>query len=153
MEIMQNSPASQPSLEIAIVSGGRPDLLRRTLASFQELLFENFAIGRVSINIDPWFKEGRFVRECASIAGDFFPSAVILSPDSPSFGHAVKRLWQQSKCEFIFHLEDDWILEEPVLPDYVFPHFSPPVEQLRLYCKEMKGLRSLDWMAMPSPVV
>ncbi len=43
----------RPHLDIALVSGRRPELLARTLASFGTDLFAGFAIDGVFANIDP----------------------------------------------------------------------------------------------------
>ena len=96
-------------IDVSIVAGRRPDLLRTTMASFGELVFSNFNVGRVSINIDPIFGSDEDARDCADIVRRIFPDAVVLTPERPSFCAAVKRLWQATEADFVLHLEDDWI--------------------------------------------
>lgn len=110
--IMQHS-----SYDLVIVSGRRPELLERTLDSFNEKVFSNFAFDNVIVNVDPFGgskDDGRRVNE---IIKRFFPSSQILNQEKACFTSAVKRLWALSKSDVLFHLEDDWEALEKIIPE------------------------------------
>lgn len=109
------------AIDITIVSGCRPDLLERTLASFHDGLFRNFEIGGVYANIDPVFGGESERHQCRAAILDRFPKAVIREPEQASFGAAVKHVWGQTGLGTVFHLEDDWLLSAPVTPEEIAP--------------------------------
>lgn len=50
-------------------------------------------------------------------SGDYFPKQlkIFITEDSPGLSHANNFLYEQTKdYQFVFHLEDDWILTPPV---------------------------------------
>jgi hypothetical protein len=111
-------------LDITLVSGCRPDLLVRTLASFQSGLFAHFAIGGVFANIDPVFGNEDDRAACRAAILGHFPGAEISEPETPGFGAAVARVWAATRGDLVFHVEDDWILNEPIGPEDVLPLMS-----------------------------
>lgn len=111
-------------LDITLVAGARPDLLQSTLNSFQSNVFQNFLIRNVYVNIDPIFGGEDERRDCVAIVRDFFPNACLSLPESGSFGRAVKHLWSSTDDAHVLHLEDDWIVNDAVLPENVFPYFD-----------------------------
>lgn len=102
-------------IDITITATSRPDILRRTLKSFRDLMIGPHmdAINNVFINIDPVGTHTQ--RETANVCGEFFPvrKLTIHMPPAPSFPKAFIWTWAQtlntnSAC--VFHLEDDWEL-------------------------------------------
>lgn len=96
-------------LSICLVAGRRPDLLKRTLGSFAEMLFDDNRIGSVRVNIDPIFGDKDDELACCEIVKQHFPDADIRTPEQPGFCAAVKWLWSGVPDGLILHLEDDWI--------------------------------------------
>lgn len=114
----------RPHLDIALVSGRRPELLARTLASFGTDLFAGFAIDGVFANIDPVFGDAADQAACRDLILSHFPQARIFEPETAGFGAAVKRVWAATSGDLVFHLEDDWHLNEPLTPDDILPLMS-----------------------------
>jgi hypothetical protein len=108
-------------LDVTLVSGCRPELLARTLASFDRGLFAHFALGGVFANVDPIFGDEDDRAACRRTILDHFPGAAISEPETAGFGAAVVRVWAATRGDLVFHLEDDWILNEPVRPEDVLP--------------------------------
>lgn len=112
------------SVDITLVAGARPDLLSQTLSSFRARLFSNFEIRNVFANIDPIFGDNAARSACVRLISRQFPDAVIFTPDKPSFGAAVKRLWEATSDAHVLHLEDDWLINEELRSDQVFQCFD-----------------------------
>jgi hypothetical protein len=125
-----------PTIELCIVASRRSDLLARTLDSFNSRLFHHFRFARVSVNIDPIWGDLSEAERCAEAVRRHFPDADIFQPDVPSYAGAVKRLWERTRSDYIFHLEDDWDLAESVTPDILRLFDLPRVKQIALKSKE-----------------
>lgn len=104
-------------IDIVLVAGRRPDLLERTLSSFSSLVFKNFNICDVFVNIDPIFGDDADHLLTINIVRKFFPNSEIFNPEMASFGSAVKSLWGKLGSRLAFHLEDDWIALEMIKPE------------------------------------
>jgi hypothetical protein len=125
------------ALDVTLVAGRRPGLLRRTLASFGERLFAHFPVAGVYANIDPVFGEVADHADCKASILALFPGAVIFEPTEPGFGAAVKRLWAATQSTIVFHLEDDWVLNETLRPEQVLPLLRGETRALALVSKEL----------------
>jgi hypothetical protein len=125
-----------PSIELTIVAARRPSLLARTLESFQQHLFRHFKFSNASINIDPIWGDESEMKECIRVMQQYFPNARAFTPDAPSYCRAVKRLWSKSTADFIFHLEDDWMLMEDVDPSILDRFNDTTLAQVSLMAKE-----------------
>lgn len=112
---------SKPPLDLALVSGRRPELLAQTLASFGERLFPGFSISGVFANIDPVFGDEADQAACRETILSHFPQAQIFEPGPPGFGAAVQRVWAATTGDLVFHMEDDWVLNEPLGPADILP--------------------------------
>lgn len=120
------------NIDIVIVAARRPELLERTLSSFQIHIFKNFNINSVSINIDPFggvTKDTGLVRD---IVQSYFPSVKIFTPDAANFTASVKRLWKNTTSDYVLHMEDDWQALGEITPEMVFPHFMGDVKSLSI---------------------
>lgn len=106
----------QLKIDVCLVAGRRPDLIRATLDSFNAKLFQNFTVGRFIANIDPIFGSVDDQARCIEVIRSFFPAAHISEPAEPGFCAAVKRNWAATEADVIFHLEDDWLLHRTIAP-------------------------------------
>ncbi|MFD1326691.1 hypothetical protein [Mycoplana ramosa] len=103
-------------IDVCLIAGRRPDLLLRTLGSFNKQLFQNFKIQRFIANIDPIFGDEADQKSCVDIINDLFPNAEISTPDKAGFTAAVRRNWSKIKAPLALHLEDDWVLQHAIGP-------------------------------------
>ena len=108
-------------LNVTIVSGRRPDLLARTLASFSQRVFRHFELDQVFVNLDPFAGDEDDHADCLNVISRHFPHAMVFQPETPNFGAAVKRLWTALPDGLAFHLEDDWTVREDITPGRVLP--------------------------------
>lgn len=123
-------------LDICVVAGRRPELLFRTLSSFQSHVFKNFEINRFLVNIDPVFGNLRDLDDTIATVRCFTPNAEIQTPDTASFGKAVKSLWGMSTANLLLHLEDDWLALHPIN--------STDIERLLSHTTKAVFLRSVE---------
>lgn len=121
-----------PGLNIAIVAGRRPDLLERTLLSFDRHLFSFCTIGQVRVNLDPIFGTEADAAAAVTLLRDLFPQAEIHQPATPGFGWAVRWLWSGMADGPFLHLEDDWICLEDIRPEEALSKFAPDVGMVSL---------------------
>lgn len=112
------------TMDICIVAGQRPDLLRKTLESFAAGLFQHFDIATCYANIDPIFGDRSQGDAAENVVKDFFPNADVHRPQTPQFCTAIKHLWRASRSDVIFHLEDDWVLNQNLKPADILPFFE-----------------------------
>ncbi len=125
-------------IDLTIVAGSRPDLLSRTLASFEAGLFRYFHVAKVIANIDPFGGGVGEQNECASIISRHFSHAQIIKPKSSSFGCAVRAVWENAEADLLFHLEDDWLLLEPIRPEMIEPLLAQGAASVKPVAKEHK---------------
>jgi hypothetical protein len=125
-----------PNIDLTIVAGRRPELLRRTLESFHSGMLRHFDVASAIINIDPIWGDAPEEGECVQVSKSYFPNARVLTGEKASFAAAVKRVWSQTKSEFVFHLEDDWLLNEEITPAILDRFNDPPIAQVSLMSKE-----------------
>jgi hypothetical protein len=119
-------------MDITIVCGRRPDLLTQTLASFMEKIISNFPSGTVYANIDPFCGTEADGDACEMLLRENFSDVVIMRPETPSFGAAVKSLWQRPTSPYFLHMEDDWEVLYPVTEDQIEPRLVGQVAQVQL---------------------
>lgn len=96
-------------IDVTIIAGRRPELLRATLDSFSHRAFAHHDVQNVFVNIDPIFGDEADLGACVEVVRRYFPSPVIFTPFDAGFGSAVKRLWSSTTSGFVMHLEDDWL--------------------------------------------
>lgn len=117
-------------IDVSLISGRRPDLLERTLVSFQRHLFQFFEIANFRVNLDAFGGNEQDHAKCKEVIIKFFPKAKINEPRQPGFGKAVQFLWSTLESPFALHLEDDWIAHEDIKPEHVFPLFEGRTRQV-----------------------
>lgn len=104
-------------IDITITATIRPEILQRTLKSFWENMFEGKPDVRIIINIDNIGTRGFTQFDCLSVVSQFTSNYKTNMPLSPSFPKAFKWCWEQVNADWVFHLEDDWALNRPVVLD------------------------------------
>lgn len=119
-------------IDITIVAGRRPDLLQRTLESFMQNAFRFHNVINVYANIDPIFGDAEDEAKCIALLQTHFKSPIIHTPDTAGFTAAVKRLWQGTTADYVFHLEDDWIALD-LLDQRVQSCFSGDIKQVSFH--------------------
>ena len=100
-------------IDITMTATIRPDIIRRTLKSYCKNIFQERDRYRLIINIDP-IGEKESPDKIIEICKGFIPNVIYNVPAEPSFPKAVIWTWAQSRTNFVFHLEDDWLLDRYV---------------------------------------
>ena len=65
----------------------------------------------------------------------FFKEVQVIEKRKSNFTKAVNSVWKAATSEYIFHLEDDWILYKPINLSYIMTMFKPKTIQIRLRWK------------------
>lgn len=103
-------------IDITMTATLRPSLIQKTLKSYWKNLFSEFKDDfdySFIINIDP-VGENIKPKEIIKFSNTIFENVIYNIPDKPSFPKAVKWTWNQCNGDFVFHLEDDWLLDRYV---------------------------------------
>lgn len=103
-------------IDITMTATLRPNLIRKTLKSYWKNLFSEYQDSfdyRLIINIDP-IGENIKAKEIIKHCQIYFENIVVNVPKEPSFPKAVKWVWNQCDADFVFHLEDDWLLDRSI---------------------------------------
>jgi len=114
----------------------RPSVLEETYKSFTENLsgidFKNTSL---YINIEP-LPDPDLQVEVENVARKYFGKVVSNKTEEANFTKAVAWCWASADTEFIFHLEDDWILKRKInIKDIMkpFSHYKIKQVPLRAY--------------------
>lgn len=105
---------SLDSFDLTMTATRRPDLLKETLRSFHENLFQRVPVRCFFLNLDPIWGSAEDDRAVEEIARSYVSDVVIRRPAEASYGGAVKWLWSQPKTTWFLHLEDDWRLSHKI---------------------------------------
>ena len=111
------------NIAITMTATYRPEIIIKTLQTFSDNLFRaDLSISNLKIklivNLDK-IGECNFVstEDIHSIFSHYF-DVTVFDAKTPHFGLAFHRVWSQiaehSDIDFVFHLEDDWELLQPV---------------------------------------
>lgn len=96
-------------IDVTITACCRPEILYRTLYSFENNLFGQATI-RPIVNVDPIGTS--HPQRVIDVVEMFYPHmGKYRIAEKPNFASAFKWTWEQTESEFIFHLEDDWELK------------------------------------------
>lgn len=92
----------------------RPDILNKTYESFnQNLKGIDLSKYTLFINIDP-LPDLSLRKDTIEIAKQFFGNVISNEPKDANFTLALKWLWKTADSEYVFHLEDDWIMNREI---------------------------------------
>jgi len=102
-------------VDITMTAVLRTSVLRQTLETFSENLFwkkpDRF---RLIVNIDPVGDKGEKAKHVIKLCQQFFDNVVYNVPKKPLFPRAVIWVWSQVEANWVFHLEDDWLLHKKI---------------------------------------
>lgn len=130
------------NLDVVTTATLRPELLELTYRSFYNRFFKKIKHCRLIINIDPVpTRDERQLNEILSICHYWFPEVIYRHPLEASFPAAVQWAWSQTETEYVFHLEDDWLLTKQINPELVIKYFSeaPQLAEVTLNPSRNKG--------------
>jgi len=103
------------AIDIVTTATLRPQILRKTYSSFCNHLFKgNRDKFRLILNVDPVGDHTYRPEDVISEAKKFFPNMIANVPKEGHFTKAVMWCWNQVEAEYVFQLEDDWVLMRPL---------------------------------------
>jgi len=108
------SEISKDKIDITMTGTLRPHLLSQTLISIKEnICRDEVDRYRLIINIDP-IGEDVPPSKVVKTAQKNFSNVIYNIPENPSFPKAVKWVWSQATAPYIFHIEDDWLINRQI---------------------------------------
>ncbi len=130
-------------IDITTTATLRSEILDRTLSSFKEKLFKKHDC-RLIMNIDPVGPDT--IQNVQDVAMKYFNNIIFNVPDKPNFSRAFLWVFSQATSEYIFNLEDDWVLLREVdLSDMIrVMDLNPELATLRLSYR-ISEERSKQW--------
>lgn len=123
-------------IDITMTAVLRSSILEKTLKSFlKNVFYKDIERYRLIINIDPVGDKEKF-KHIIRICESYFDDVLYNMPKKPSFPKAVIWTWSQVKANWVFHLEDDWIIYRKIDIDRMINILKerPTIACLRL-CK------------------
>jgi hypothetical protein len=101
-------------IDITMTATLRPQIIEQTFISIIDKIVKNQDDRyRLIINIDN-VGENIKQEEIVNIAKKYFSDIIFNCPETPSFLKAVKWVWGQATNNFIFHIEDDWVITREI---------------------------------------
>ena len=135
------------SLDITMTAVLRPEIINKTLKTFCANLFcDNGIKYRLIINVDivgEKVKPAKIIKICER----YFDNIKYRISHNPSFSKAVIWTWNQIEADYIFHLEDDWIIKRSVnLNDMInILHSNEKLSCLHLSKTNIKKVNRINW--------
>lgn len=122
------------NIDITMTSVIRPGLLDRTLRSICDKICTDKNRFRLIINVDPIGSKLKPMK-VVKTAEKYFDNITYNIAKEPSFAKAVKWVWKNSDAPYIFHIEDDWLINRPIDVDDMINILKKNVKlsSLRLY--------------------
>jgi hypothetical protein len=133
-------------IDITMTAVIRPEVIRQTLESFCNDLFYDDKINyRLIINIDP-IGEDKSPMEVVKVAESFFDNVVYNIPKEPSFCKAVIWVWNKIVSDYVFHLEDDWVIlrKIPLVEMIRILDKNPDLSCLHFYRKDISNRKKIS---------
>jgi hypothetical protein len=134
------------SIDITTTAVIRPEILKQTLHSFcSNLFYDNKFNYRLIINVDP-IGEDKDPMEVVEVAKSFFDDVVYRIPKEPSFSKAVMWVWGEILSDYVFHLEDDWIIlrKIPLIEMIRMLEENDELACLHFYRKEISNRKRIN---------
>ena len=119
-------------VDVTLLCGSRPELLKQTLDTFSDKVFPNFSIGNVYVNIDLHGGGPSEQKKCSTVVKKIFPDAQINLTVKPNFTKAVCYLWRKPQSRYFLHLEDDWIALSPIFQKNIDILLIKKVKQVQI---------------------
>jgi hypothetical protein len=102
------------SMDFTTTAVARHGIFNQTLSSFSKNLKGiNLKDCRLVINVDP-LPPNRKRRDVIKVAKKYFRQVKYNLPNKPNFTAAYNWVWENANTEYIFNLEDDWLLTAEV---------------------------------------
>lgn len=94
----------------------RPELIEQTYSSWtNKMKGVNYKKMTLFIDVAPIPEEDSHKRnEVVKIAKSYFGNVITNLPEERNFPRALDWCWSSADADFLFHLEDDWRLEEEI---------------------------------------
>lgn len=102
----------------------RPDILAKTYESYSRNLGGLLGQCHLFLNIDRVPDDENGISETITVAKFFFKEVIWHVGKIPNYALALKWCWQNADTDFIFNLEDDWILSIPFDPMKAWNKFA-----------------------------
>lgn len=96
-----------PDVELVVVTDGRGAYLQQTLATVGNLEADWKRRTIIDDSGDPHYREW-----LAHTFGDEYN--IVSHARKAGMAHTVRRAWQETSAPYVFHLEDDFTIDEPV---------------------------------------
>jgi len=126
-------------MDFTTTATARPDIVDTTYASFSKnLMGIDLKDCRLFINIDP-LPNVIDRKEVTRVAEKYFGEVCTNYPTKPNYTAAYNWVWANAKTEYIFNLEDDWVLTRKVSVPYLLEYFQQHRELLEV------GLRAYSY--------
>jgi hypothetical protein len=119
-------------MDVTMTATRRPDLVSTTMASFQKMLFDRLTVRTFYLNIDPVWGTEQQGEEVEAVARKYFRNVEVRRPLKASYGGAVKWLWEQPQTEWFLHMEDDWIMTNPISLRRLSKQMASGASQIKL---------------------
>ena len=112
------------SMDFTTTAVARPDIVDKTYASFSKNLKGlDLKDCRLFINVDP-VPSGVNRNEVIEVAEKYFGEVYPNYPEKPNFTAAYNWVWSSAQTEYIFNLEDDWLLLKSVSVPKLLEYFK-----------------------------
>jgi hypothetical protein len=125
-------------IDITITATIRPELLNKTLDSFFRNCFYQFnkrnnCESNIIINIDNIGNRANTPIDVYQVCQQYSKNVLYNIPNEPNFAKAVKWCWSQCTNKYIFHLEDDWLLNRYLHLENLINYIDKGISSVRLY--------------------
>ena len=91
----------------------RPEIIEKTYSSFNSNIKGGLKKYNLIINIDP-VPNSDENDKVVKISEKYFKNVIYRISETPNFTSALNWCWETANTEYIFHLEDDWILDKSI---------------------------------------
>lgn len=99
-------------IDVTMTATIRPLIIDATLKSFCKKILKPPHEYRLIVNIDPIGEANILPKRILKICKNYFSDIVFNFPKNPSFPAAVIWTWSRTTADFVFHLEDDWLISK-----------------------------------------
>jgi len=100
-------------VDITMTAMLRPSILKRTLSGIVKYVVDDPNRFRLIINIDPLGDKVK-PKKVVNVAKKYFNNVIYNVANEPSFPKAVKWVWKNSTAPYVFHCEDDWMINRKI---------------------------------------
>lgn len=119
----------------------RPKIIEQTYASFSKNIV-GLDLSRciLYINIDP-VPNDVDPTSVVKVAKRFFGDVYVRIPTEPNFSSAINWCWESANTPYIFHLEDDWVLNKEININKIIKLFDSNALEIVLRAYDYKYIK------------